>query len=119
MPFTMRLDLMKQSNQISELTYLKLNKLIELLREGIGESHLLLATTLVTHSAVAIQRTLINQPVTEVDQIVVEDVQGREVYTQASQILEVLESEINIEFNHAESVLLLAHLCSLLEKINA
>lgn len=116
MPFMMRLDLMKQSNQISALTYDKVNKIIELLREGLGESQLLLATTLVTHSAIAIQRILQNQAVLEVDQLVVDDVQSREMYERASLILAVLQSEIDLEFNHAESVLMLAHLCSLLEK---
>lgn len=49
----------------------------------------------------------------EVDSLVVEDVQGREVYTDAVLILNELQSAIELEFNAAESVFMLAHLCSL------
>ncbi len=119
MPFMMRLDLMKESKQISELTYDKVNKIIALLREGLEDNQLILATALITHSAIAINRTLNQQPVLEVDSLVVEDVQGREVYTDAVLILNELQSAIELEFNAAESVFMLAHLCSLLEKVNA
>jgi transcriptional regulatory protein LevR len=118
MPFTMRLELLKSSHQISEDTHTKVFQIIELLKTQLSAETLSNATTFVTHSAIAIQRTLENKALDDLDQSIIEEVQENDAYESARHMLNTIQSNIALQFNTAESTLLLAHLCSLVKKTN-
>lgn len=116
MLFTQRLELMQQSQQISETAKDKTIQLINIITQDLGNALLKEATAFITHSAIAINRTINNQALTEIESAIIEEVKSQATYAQALMILSKIQALIELQFTEAETILLLAHLCALLEK---
>lgn len=70
---------------------------------------------LFTHLAMAIDRVSKANQITEVNEIILDQIKQSDTFPRATKLLSDISNMIGTSFNDAESVMILVHFCSLIE----
>lgn len=112
-----RLIILKESNQISNETYLKIIKIIDLLDHKwnikLTEEN---GSMFITHISIAIQRIKSGDYVKKLDKNICLEVENNESYLKSVEIYKDIEKLIELNIPEAEKYFILLYLCSLINK---
>lgn len=119
MELDIRLNILKDSNQISQDTYEKVIHTIAMFKDkyeiSLNEEN---GAMLITHLSCALERIKKGDELEKLEEFLVEQVKGNGNYKKAQAILSNIEDTIKIDMPMEEKNFMLMHICTLLEKEN-
>lgn len=118
MELDMRLDLLKQANQIDEDIYCNLKEVIEMINQKHGiklnEEN---GAMLITHLSVALMRIKNQQLVNNADEEIFNEIKCSEFFNSSNEVIEDIQNVIHMEIPECEKSFILMHLCTLFTNI--
>ena len=112
----LKLNLLQEKSVISEKVYDQMFTVDKFLSEKLTNFEALDTETMYVHLAMSLDRIEKNKALTDSNAFVEEQVKESIHYKDACKMLEGLGQEIGVSFNNEESIMILLHLCTLLEK---
>lgn len=108
-----RLDILQSSNLIEEKVVCFCQRVIELLFEARDSYPTECLEIFITHLAMATQRIIRKEAEVGVDETIMHALKSENSYVTAEKLLQMIISEIDVEFPSSEKSLLLLHLCNI------
>ncbi|MDF2880296.1 MAG: hypothetical protein K0R54_853 [Clostridiaceae bacterium] len=114
MELDMRLDILKQANQIDEDIYNKLKDVIKMIEHNHGiklnEEN---GAMLITHLSVALMRIKNQQLVNNADEEIFNEIKCSEFFNSSNEVIEDIQGIIHMEIPECEKDFIIMHLCTL------
>lgn len=114
MELDMRLDILKQANQIDEDIYSKLKAVIKMIDSKYGiklnEEN---GAMLITHLSVALMRIKNQQLANNADEEIFNEIKCSEFFNMSNEVIEDIQNVIQMEIPECEKNFILMHLCTL------
>lgn len=110
-----RLGILRDAGEITDEIYSAIREFIEDFEKkykvNMTEDN---ASMFITHMAMALARIKKGEAVNPMDEILLEDIKGNDVYDELPEFYEKIESKLNIEIPESEKGFIALHACSLL-----
>ncbi|TDT61329.1 PRD domain-containing protein [Fonticella tunisiensis] len=119
MDLNIRLQILKDADQISLENYDAIIKVIEIFERELNikltEEN---GAMFITHLAIAFERIKKGEMVEDINDTIYEEIKNSSRFTSSEKFLELLEKELNIEIPESEKTFIMMHLCVLFESEN-
>lgn len=119
MDLNIRLQILKDADQISLENYDAIIKVIEIFERELNikltEEN---GAMFITHLAIAFERIKKGEMVEDINDTIYEEIKNSSRFTSSEKFLELLEKELNIEIPESEKTFIMMHLCALFEREN-
>lgn len=112
-----RMDILKEAGQISQLTYERVEKIIDhFLSEHLIEIDETNGAMLITHLCIALSRMEKGEKINKIEEEMFEEVRKNKFFMKAQEAMEEINKILGSEMPIEESGYMMMHLCVLFEK---